>query len=518
MVSFPVAELPGDSPTPAKPVRDVRDILGFTDPTQTCIVYRWVNATAIDATGKPNVQGQYAINGSGSTDSNAVLASLHPTDVATVPVPALDPLANPNNANNFVTNATPIGLGYFLNITSGASVRSFGRQFSQQTIRVPLHEGWNMIGNPYTFPIAFSNLALETSNGTRYNAPDAVTNKLILPFIYRFVGGQYSYQTLPNGTLQPWEGNWIYVVPANPNVVNSNSSLYTLVIAPTQAGNVVNRGVKGLYASLAVKPTRAASSLSSKPEVHGAGSWALRLMARSNNTQDENNFIGMSSDSSPANIRMRAPKPPMFGSHVSLGIQGAGTNALYAQDLRPLGGTQTWDVAVAGSQPNTDVTVTWPEVHTMPRNYQLILTDKETGRTLDMRSQTTYHFNSGPNAQGRALTVTVAPANTVNHVAFNSVVVTPRGGKATGTAAIYQIDYNLSGSAQVDVSILGTGGRVLAAVDQGRAVTVGDNHVVWNGRDSQNRTMAAGSYIVRLRAVSADGKVNQYHHPLTITR
>ena len=54
-----------------------------------------------------------------------------------------------------------------------------------------------MIGNPYPFPIAFSNSSVETSNGTRYTAPDAANAKIILPFIYRFIGTDYDFQTLP---------------------------------------------------------------------------------------------------------------------------------------------------------------------------------------------------------------------------------------------------------------------------------------------------------------------------------
>jgi hypothetical protein len=519
MVSFPIAEVNNDSPDPAKPVRDIRDILGLTDPAQHVVLYRWVNASVVDATGKPNVQGQYAINGSGTADSLPQLATLHPSDIVTTPVPAFNPLDNPGVAGASVSNATPVGMGYFINLPAGAAVRTYGRTFSQQTIRVPVHEGWNMIGNPYSFPIAFSNLTIETSNGTRYSTPDAATAKLILPFIYRFIGTDYDFQTLPNGILFPWDGNWIYVIPADPNNVNPKVDLLTVVISPTQAGSTqtTGRGAQGMFA--AHNPTRATSLTSlvaTKPIVKGAGSWVMRLTASANSMVDGHNFIGMSSDAE-GNVGSRAPKPPRIGSQVSLGIQRSGTNALYAQDLRPMGSAASWDVMASTDQPNADVIVAWPEARTLPRNYHLTLTDKVTGQTLDMRSRLSYRFNSGPKAEGRVLTVTATPGQVRERAVFNSVVVTPRGGRGTGSA-LYQIDYNISGTAQVDVDILGTGGRILAQVDTGRAAGVGDNQVTWNGRDNQNRVLATGAYIVRLRAVSAEGKVSQYHYPLTITR
>jgi len=512
MVSFPVAETMGDSPDPNNPVRTIRDVLGLTDPTQSAILYRWVNAQTVDATGTQGVQGLYAINGSGAGDIHPELATLHPTDVVSVPTPSIALNTDPTNPNNTVTNANPVGLGYFIKLSSGSAVRSFGRTFETQTIQVPIHEGWNMIGNPFTFPIAFANLSIQKSDGTRLGVPDAATAKLVLPFIYRFVGGNYSFQTLPNGTLYPWESNWIYVNPATPGTVDPNPSKYILNMAPTQAGTVTTKGVRASN----IASTRA-SAVNVKPTVRGAGSWVLQLSAHTTTSADNNNFIGMSSEATTNPTITRAPKPPTILNGVTLGLTSQNGTALYAQDLRSLGSTQTWNVQVVPDQPNSEVSVTWPNAHALPRNYQLTLTDPTTGQTIDLRNRSVYRFNAGSKAAARTLTITATPGQVQDRVQFNSVVVTPRS-TGKGTAAIYQIDYTVNGAAQVDVAILGTAGRALAQVDTGRAIAAGDNHVLWNGRDNQNRALAAGTYTVRLRAVTATGKVSQYQYPLTITR
>ena len=510
MVSFPVVETPADSPDPANPKRDIKAILG----TNSAILYRWINSAVVNASGAQTVQGQYAINGSGAGDKLSDLASLHPTDVATTPIPTIDPRDNPNDPASTVTDATPAGLGYFINLTAGSAFQSYGRTFSQQTIRVPLHEGWNMIGDPYPFPIAFANLTIQAQNGTLYAASDAATSKLILPFIYRFVGNDYEFQALPNGTLYPWEGNWIYVIPKDPTSVNPAPNALTLVMTPTQAGTT--RGAK----TFGVKnvATRATSTAAvNKPIVRGAGSWALRLVARSKDMVDAHNYIGMSSTATDGDDLTKAPKPPRFGSNVSLGLQRSAKNGLYAQDLRSLGGTKTWDVVVSTDQPNADVTMSWPDARSLPRNYQFTLKDNTTGQVVDIRTRAAFQFNSGPKPQAREFTITAQPGNSGDAVVFNNVFVAQRGtSKATGQST-YQIDYNVSHDAQVDVSILGTGGRLLTQLDSGRAATSGDNHVIWNGRDSQNHALPAGTYIVRFRATSSEGRVTQYHYPLTVT-
>ena len=531
LVSFPIAEPAVDNPTPGSTApRTVFDILG----TQDVVLYRYILTPSVGPGGSATVGAKYATYSSTSlsatsltADPSQTLASLHPKDASTgvslvtTPLPAISPL-DPATPANTITDATPVGLGYFMSLPSGAAVQTYGRDFSQQTIRVPLHEGWNMIGDPFTFQVAFANTSFETSNGTRYVATDAATNNLILPFIYRFVGGDYTFDSLPNGVMNPWEGNWIYVVPANAAAVSSNPGILTMVVAPTSTGNTVDgsRGIRGQYGRVVSQTSRAAQIAKSNvaPAVQGAGAWALRLQASANSMVDAHNYIGVSSDAKASNPYSRAPKPPRVGSHVTLGLLQSGTNAVYAQDLRPLGSAQTWDVMVSTDQPATDMTVAWPDAHTLPRNVRLTLTDKVTGQTIDMRSRSVYRFN-GAGATSRALTITAQPGDTRERVQFNSVLVTPRAsGRGTGAGSVYQIDYELSSAAEVEVSILSTGGRVVTQVEQGRSASSGVNRSVWNGRDSQNRALATGTYIVKMVARSAEGKITQYHYPLTITR
>ena len=492
-ISIPLVETAQDSPTGR--TRGIKEILGIP----SAVLYRWVNTTVLNTNGKPVVAGQYAVNGAGAGDTLPANASLQPPDAVTTPEP-IDPIDN-------LSDVRPLGLAFFLKVPSSAFVNSYGREVSQQTVRIPLHEGWNMVGDPYTFVVAFGTTVIETSNGTRYPAAEAANNKLILPFIYRYVGGDYQFQALPAGTMNPWEGNWIYVIPKDVNNLSSGNVLTMLIPAASS----------GTTKSVPKSISRAANA-TLRPSVRGIGAWSLRLVAQTHDLTDAHTYIGASSTATDGDDNTKAPKPPKFGSYVSLGVQRLNNATLYAQDLRSLGGSKTWDMVVTTDQANADITVTWPEVRTLPRNVSLTLTDKQTGQTIDLKSQGAFSFNSGPKAETRSISITAAPTSSQGRVVLSNVVINPPRSRSVSGQSPYDINYTVSHDAKVEVTILGTNGRILSRPAPTRAVSAGDNHIAWNGRDNAGHVLAAGIYVVQIRAISADGAVTSVSHALPISR
>lgn len=483
MISIPYLETAADSPTGS--FRDAAQLLA---PNAT--LYRWINTQVTTSNGVTTIAGSYAAFGAGKTDVNA---SLKPVDI----VPTLD--------KNTTTDIRPIGEGYFINAPAAIPVVTFGTSFPTQAVRIPLHEGWNMIGDPYSFAVPFNATEIELPSGTRIPTGQAVDQNLILPHIYRFVGGDYSFQTLPDGTLQPWEGHWVYVVPKNSTSFNS-STVLTLVVTPTP---LTNTGKAASAKTVASNTTRSTS----------IGGWKLRLEAHAGTLTDANNFIGMSTRATSGNDLTKVPKPPKPGNYVTLGIVRPNSPAgLYSQDLQPLGGTKEWDVMVATDQPNTNVSLAWPDIRTLPRNYRLTLTDKVTGQTIDLRNQSSYQFNSGSSAGTRGFTITAKPTNSIaGRPVITNVVVNPSLSGAGRDATIYDIGYTVSSDVSVEISVMSYGGRQIAQIGTTRAATSGDNHVTWNGRDDAGRSLPAGPYVLQLKAKTQDGEVTRVIRPLVLT-
>ena len=492
-VSIPYYEANVDSPTGK--TRDAGDLLG-----PSVLLARWLYVASKDSVGNTITSPSYVFYGSGATvqDPNA---SLHPNSF--VPVP---------DNSSITSNIAPLGVGYFLNAPGPVTVVTYGQSFDTTSFRIPLHEGWNMIGNPYKFAVPFDGLEFDLPSGTRVTAEAAADQKVILPFIYRYVGGQYQFQTLPAGNLQAWEGQWIYVIPQNPNKPRQDTVL-TMITTPV--------AVSG-FAGRAAHKTRLASasgahSLNTPPKVTGAGSWTVQLQASSKDLHDGYNFIGVTRSAAAANSLV--PKPPHPSPYVTLGVSDPNAKgAVYAQDLQMAGGVKTWNVSVMTDQPNTDITLRWPNIATLPKNYRLTLQDTATGQEIDLRNQASYQFNSGHNAVTRAFTLTAHPTNSGGHAVLTNISVNPPRSVPGRAAGSYQIGYTVSQDAQVEVAIVGYNGQTLAQIGATRAVSSGDNTQVWNGRDTKGAIVPAGTYLLQLRAVTTDGTVSREIRPLTITR
>lgn len=485
LVSLPYLETAADSPTNS--FRDALQLLG-----QDIVLYRWVNVSPQGGIQASVPVGRYAANGQGTQDPNSAYATFLPPDKKIV----LD--------KDPATDVRPIGLGYFLRANSGIAVKTYGAALSTQATRIPLQDGWNLVGDPFPFSIPFNGVQIEIAQGQRLSVQQAVDRNLIQPVIYRYVGGIYEFHTLPGGDFMPWEGHWLYVVPPDPRNLRANSGL-TLIMAPVGAGN----------------GSRSAGSRSVGdhvgPEPKGTGAWALQLTAQANGLRDTHNYIGMSADASESEDRLKVPKPPLPSPFVSLAVSRSESRAgLYMQDLRPLGGVRTWDVVVVTDQPNVDVVVAWPTIGAVPKNYRLILTDQATGQTVDMRNQSSYRFNSGHSASSRGFLITARPGGFGGRAIVTNVFVNPGRSNGRGDTN-YEIGYSISQESRVDVSILSFGGRTLAQVSPTRAVASGDNRVVWNGRDSQGKPLPAGTYVVQVRAVTPEGDVTRQVQSLLIT-
>jgi serine protease len=494
-ISIPFFENASDSPSGQ--FREALQLLG-NDAT----LFRWIYTPVQNNAGQTIFSGRYAtLNKSGG----------ELPDNAKFRVPDTIPSAN---APNPVSDIRPVGLAYFITTPSAIPVTTFGIDFSKQSVRVPLHEGWNMVGDPYPYPVPFNTVLIEDSTGNRFTAQQAVDQKLLLPYIYRFIGGEYNVQQLPNGLFAPWEGHWIFIRPRNPNSPNANN-VVTMIFAPTRAGTTS----RSRAADSTAKNGTNLNTISSQPTVSGPGSWKLRLEARTGDLSDSRNFIGMTTRATDGEDLTKVPKPPTPAPFVTLGISRPNSPnglGLYAQDMRPIGGTKTWDVVVNTDQVNSDVTLAWPDVRGVPKNYRLTLTDKVTGQTVDLRNQSSYKYNAGRSAGPRTFLLTARPTGLNGRALVTNVFVNPTRSNGRSTP-LYEIGYSVSQDVRVEISVLSFGGRTLAQVGSTRAVNSGDNRTVWNGKDSAGRDLPAGTYVLQVRAITTEGDVTREIRPLVLT-
>jgi hypothetical protein len=353
------------------------------------------------------------------------------------------------------------------------------------SVPLPLKRGWNQIGNPYPYPLVLGQVVVvSTSDPSRsisfFEAAQRGVIRGVLYYWDEFTR-EYKFTSDPNTPLLPHRGYWI---KANEDI----EFVYPPVFLPgTGFGGVIIR------------------SAEERPNL--PNDWRLQIVARTTRGVDTQNFIGISAGRSAGDIE--EPPTPLPDRPVNLVILKSGTGAPLMQEIRPLANRQQFDLLVEAGA-GEEVTLTFPNLNTVPQGYRLRLTDLNTGRTVDLRTTPEYRFVS----TGRTrLQITIERAARTGAL-ITSVNVSSAGRGANSVS----ISYVLADNAQTSIQILGSDGRTIASLHRGRAATRGVNTVSWNLRDDQGRAVPPGTYQVQVEARTEDGQTARAVRPLVLTR
>jgi hypothetical protein len=237
-----------------------------------------------------------------------------------------------------------------------------------QPFEIPVRAGWNQIANPYNRAIAWSLFQFKnTATGTTKSITDAIADGWIDGSIYSYSGNNYNQHGTAD-SLQPQTGYFMKALVDG-----------TLVIDPG-----------------AGRPGGVARMVRAKYD------FKLQLAAQGANLRDTDNYAGILANSADGHDPADAGNPPLVEPFVTLYFphdewpeRAAGR---YASDIRPAPeqgqSVKTWTFVVETSEPGAPVTVSWPNAHTVPANYEITITDVETGATVDPRVQDSYEFTA----------------------------------------------------------------------------------------------------------------------------
>lgn len=123
---------------------------------------------------------------------------------------------------DFSYGTPPAGLGYWLYLPSGANVTvpdGYGDSMDKWPYTISLYYGWNIVGNPFTFPVDWSNVMVEYA-GERLTAAEAAAQGWISNAIFRYdtVYRRYTWRDVGSAVMIPWEGEWVRVKVRTPDV------------------------------------------------------------------------------------------------------------------------------------------------------------------------------------------------------------------------------------------------------------------------------------------------------------
>ncbi|MEI6502469.1 MAG: carboxypeptidase-like regulatory domain-containing protein, partial [Armatimonadota bacterium] len=240
------------------------------------------------------------------------------------------------------------GRGFFVRYTTAQTLSVGGLPTdSTKATSLGLSNGWNMIANPLATPVKWSRFVPSQPAGIR-------------PYAFVFDTTTRSYKMVSNvasvnadrDSLMGWEGGWVRAVSGGVSLVlgSSASASADEVLRPQQAD--LN------------------------------GGWAIAVQAKAGKLGDFSSVAGLVPGSGSAHV---VENPPTAPEAVDVYFTNSAGQRL-AHDVRSQSGPQTYDFVVACGVPAVNVTVSLPDLSKVPADQQIMLIDKDAGKTMYART------------------------------------------------------------------------------------------------------------------------------------
>jgi hypothetical protein len=352
------------------------------------------------------------------------------------------------------------GKGYFVNLpANGSLLRVAGTPTdTTRTHSIGLSEGWNMIANPMPGPTPFGNFVPSVPNGIRpfAFALDPATGSYVLVSDTPTVNATRT-------SLLSWEGAWVRAT------VGGVSLLVTASSSPAAAQ---------------VKPQQADLQ----------GGWVIPVVARAGSRGDFTSVAGVVPGSGDSHC---IDNPPTAPATVDVYFVNTAGRRL-AHDIRSQDGSQTYEFVVACQVPDTDVTVSLPDLSLVPASQQIMLTDVDTGKTLYARTLSGYTYRSAGESSQRNFRLTVSP-RTVGALTLSATAASAQGGNV-------MLTYSVTKACQVSARVMNVAGRCVRTLTSDKLVTAGVQSEVWNLRSDSGTRVPPGTYLLQIEATTQDGQ------------
>ncbi|MCE5240639.1 M6 family metalloprotease domain-containing protein [bacterium] len=362
------------------------------------------------------------------------------------------------------------GRGFWMRGTSPVAL-SLSGSAATSDVRVDFSVGWNQLGNPYVSDVDVS------AEGTGVR-----------------IGGTFYTLTESNERKYTRDFFWIYDTSANSyKLVSPNMTLATKVIKKGAGFFFLSQRAGQLVLK---KPDAAsAAAVATTSTQAPADEWSLRLAAAIDGAADTDNFLGVSSR---AAALTNVVSPPAAGDGPDLYFSGSGGRT--ATDyVESLGAGHTWTVDVACARPEAAIKLTWPDLSALPRDVRPVLTDTVTGRSIYMRTVSSYVFTLASSETSRRLNITIGAG------AGSALVL--RSTCTQGASGNVRVAYTLTTPATVGVEVRNVAGRLVRQLGGSSVSPAGSSEILWNCTSASGQRVPAGQYLVCVTGTAEDGQV-----------
>jgi hypothetical protein len=386
-------------------------------------------------------------------------------------------------------------------VSSNPTFQGFNPQ--DGSFRIALKPGWNLIGDPFPYPVNFLNLKVVGTDGRIFDVLGAQSgaNPSLGAALWSYQSGSYQVAY----TLDPYRGYWIRAFDNRAVGARTTPATITLIVSP------------------AARQDRAAHETRNVLQAgnRDADGWSLNLVAQVGSRSSAPATVGQTRAALDTYDRYKLEAPPTISKkEVTLAFdhpEWADKAGRYSVDVRSAASlTQKWDFTVTSTLPNEPVTLNWPNLAQVSRRKDLILTDLDSKTTMDLHGRSSYVINAAATGVVRHFHLETRAAQR-SKLQLSSVVAQVSQSRAAGQPGSVSISYNTTADATVQVGIL-RNGRLIRTVDAGTTRAAGASAVVWDMRDNQGQPVPSDLYSVEVRAQDSEGHKIRQIVPFTIAR
>lgn len=338
---------------------------------------------------------------------------------------------------------------------------------TSQSFAIPLQPGWNLIGNPFNFPVPISKLRFQNSSST--------------PVLRTFDGRWSNVGAVT--TIQPFEGYAVF----------NNSTVGEALLVDPQLSPVANPTAKDIF----VEENMIAS---------------IRISAQCQQARDTDNVAVIANDAGVDWDEFDQPEPPVIGDYVRVSFPHPEWKALiddFCIDARPAPADgEIWEFEIRtnirdvvelqfeifqpseGLEPSEGFTETW-------------LWDEAIGVFQNLRETTRYSFAAPNENDLKTLKLVVGKPGFIARFTGGEKLL-PKTFELSQNFPnpfnpLTTIRFGLPAAENVTLKIFNIRGEEIATLIHNERRSAGFHTAVWGGRNRDSRPAASGLYVYQLR-------------------
>jgi len=364
------------------------------------------------------------------------------------------------------------GKSYWV-ITDGLPPFDAGNGMSppDSVFRIDLHPGWNMIGNPFPFPVNWSNI--------HKTGVDKISD-LYYRSTIDAIGWHYGVET-----LDPWEGYFIW---------NADAVYQSLIVPPTAD-----------YAIPLKKTFNLADKYRSK---FNDLTIIISADVQCGKYEDRDNLFGVAKRASNEYDKYDLLEAPVIGDYVSLWINNKNwskNKAAYTVDIRKKGEDgYSWNLLIdySLSNPKEMLTMKLDNLIKIPDNWQMYLFDLSNDIAINLKDQQFISFNPVNGKTVRKSFKLVIGTDEFIQINSDDIPLVPMKFDLSqnypnpfnaSTTIIFSLPKRMHAALKI-YNILGQLVKIL--VDN--EMRGGIHKLIWNGKNDQDVLLSSGMYFVRI--------------------